>query len=40
MIKINKDYLHLLHLIIIKKNFSNISIKRKDTIFNNFSREY
>ena len=36
MIKINKDYLHLLHLIIIKKNFSNISIKRKDTIFNNF----
>ncbi len=38
-IKIKKDYLHLLHLIIIKKNFSNISIKRKDNILNNFYKK-
>lgn len=38
-IKIKSDYLHLLHLIIIKKNFSNISIERKDNILNNFYKK-
>ncbi len=38
-IKIKADYLHLLHLIIIKKNFSNISIERKDNILNNFYKK-
>ena len=38
-IKIKTDYLHLLHLIIIKKNFSNISIERKDNILNNFYKK-
>ena len=39
LIKINEDYLHLLHLIIIKKKFTDISIKRKDSILNNFYKK-
>jgi hypothetical protein len=38
-IKINKKYLHLLHLIILKKNFLNFSIKKKDMIFNQFYKK-
>ena len=34
-LKINSEYLHLLHLIIFKKNFLDISVKKKDVIFNN-----
>lgn len=33
---IKKDYLHLLHLIIIKKDFLKVSLKKKDMIFNKF----
>lgn len=32
----DKSYLHLLHLVIYKKNFKNISIKKKDQIINFF----
>ena len=32
----DSSYLHLLHLVIYKKNFINISIKKKDEIFNFF----
>ena len=33
---IRKDYLHLLHLVIIKKDFLKVSLKKKDMIFNKF----
>lgn len=32
----DKSYLHLLHLVIFKKNFTNVSIKKKDQIINFF----
>jgi len=32
----DKSYLHLLHLVIFKKNFRNVSIKKKDQIINFF----
>jgi hypothetical protein len=32
----DKSYLHLLHLVIYKKNFKNVSIKKKDQIINFF----
>ena len=32
----DKNYLHLLHLVIFKKYFKNISLKKKDEIFNFF----
>jgi len=32
----NKNYLHLLHLVIFKDCFKNISLKKKDEIFNFF----
>ena len=32
----NKNYLHLLHLVIFKDYFRNISLKKKDAIFNFF----
>ena len=35
-IRINKSYLHLLHLVIFKKDFLKISLKKKDQIFNRF----
>lgn len=38
-IKINSKYLHLLHLIIFKKEFLNISLKKKDLIFNKFYKK-
>ena len=38
-LNINKDYLHLLHLIIFSKKFKNISIKKKDVILNNFFKK-
>lgn len=34
-LKISSEYLHLLHLIIFKKSFLYISVKKKDDIFNN-----
>ena len=34
-LKLNSKYLHLLHLIIFKKNFLDISVKKKDIIFDN-----
>ena len=37
--KIKNNYLHLLHLVIIKKNFSNISVKKKDSILNSFYKK-
>ena len=36
---INKNYLHLLHLIIFKKKFLNITIKKKDLILNEFYKK-
>ena len=38
-LSINKDYIHLLHLIIFSKKFKNISIKKKDLILNNFFKK-
>ena len=38
-IKINKKYLHLLHLIIFKNEFLNISLKKKDLIFSKFYKK-
>lgn len=38
-LNINKNYLHLLHLIIFKNEFYNISIKRKDSILNKFYKK-
>ena len=38
-ININKNYLHLLHLIIFKKDFNNISLKKKDFMFNKFYKK-
>tara|TARA_B100001057_G_scaffold486148_1_gene566846 strand:+ start:12 stop:578 length:567 start_codon:yes stop_codon:yes gene_type:complete len=35
-LKIKANYLHLLHLVIFKKEFFKISIKKKDLIINNF----
>lgn len=35
-VNFDKSYLHLLHLVIFKKNFMNISIKKKDQIINFF----
>ena len=37
--KINKNYLHLLHLIIFKKDFLHVSLKEKDKIINNFYKK-
>ena len=36
--KFDKSYLHLLHFIIYKKKFMNVSIKKKDKIINFFLR--
>jgi hypothetical protein len=36
--KFDKSYLHLLHFIIFKKKFMNVSIKKKDKIINFFLR--
>ena len=38
-IKINPNYLHLLHLVILKEQFMNISIKKKDVLFNKFYKK-
>ena len=38
-LKINKNYLHLLHLIILKNNFLNISIKKKDALLTKFYKK-
>ena len=36
---INKKYLYLLHLVIFKKEFSNVTIKNKDLIINRFYKK-
>ncbi len=36
---INNDYLHLLHLVIIKKDFLKITLKKKDLMFNRFYKK-
>ena len=38
-LEINNNYLHLLHLIIFKNNFINISIKKKDALFTKFYKK-
>tara|TARA_B100001123_G_C15333982_1_gene1032137 strand:- start:419 stop:1033 length:615 start_codon:yes stop_codon:yes gene_type:complete len=38
-LSINKDHLHLLHLVIHKKYFKKITLKEKDNIFNSFFKE-
>ncbi len=35
----NKSHLHLLHLILIKKNFMNMSLNKKDKIINSFFKK-
>lgn len=35
----NVDYLHLLHFIIFKKGFNNLSLKEKDRLFNFFFKK-
>jgi len=35
-VNFNKSYLHLLHLVIYRKNFMNVSVKKKDKIINFF----
>ena len=37
--KINNNYLHLLHLIILKNNFLNKSIKKKDALLAKFYKK-
>ena len=39
-IKLNKNYLHLLHLVIFKEKFKNFSLKSKDKIFDNIFKKY
>tara|TARA_B100001248_G_C27376382_1_gene454500 strand:+ start:1239 stop:1805 length:567 start_codon:yes stop_codon:yes gene_type:complete len=38
-ITLNSNYLHLLHLVIFKKDFFNMSLKKKDILFNKFYKE-
>ena len=38
-LNINNKYMHLLHLVIFKKKFLNISLKKKDLILNKFYRK-
>ena len=38
-LKLNTKYLHLLHLIIFKKDFLDISLKRKDLLFDKFYKK-
>jgi len=38
-LKLNTKYLHLLHLIIFKKDFLDISIKKKDLLFDKFYKK-
>ena len=38
-IKLNKNYLHLLHLVIFKEKFKNFSLKSKDKIFDNIFKK-
>ena len=38
-LRLNQNYLHLLHLIILKNKFTKISISKKDLLFNKFYKK-